>query len=590
MFNPGLAIWLLTLLEAVLVVATVAFAWMRSRRHPPALPARLASGFVALARRKTLSVVVVGLLSLTWRAALLPLLGIPEPRWNDEFSYLLAGKTFASGRVTNPSPPLWVHFETFHVIMQPTYMSMYAPGQGLILALGQGIAHRPWVGVLLITAIMCSTLTWMLQGWMPPTWALFGGLLAVLRLGVLSYWMNSYWCPALAAAGGALVLGALPRIKRAPSASAAVALAIGLIVLANSRPYEGFVLSLAIAGFLLAWLFSSKRPSFSVVARRLVVPLVLVLGAGALATGYYYWRVTGSPLRMPYKVDRDTYAVVPYFIFFSPRPIPTYHHPVIRNYYAGWEVGEFQQARSFLGFLRRNRHKALDLWRFYIGPALTIPLFVLPWTVRDRRMRFPLIASAVFILALLVQTWTFPHYTAPATGLVYILVVQCFRHLSLWRRRALQTGRALVHAAVLAGVGMWVLRLTAVVTHTPIEPPWPRGNLDRSRIVAQLTQLPRPQLVLVRYGPHHNADLDWIYNEPDIPNAKLMWAHDMGSQNGELFEHFPDRQVWLLDVDDSTPQLSPYLSPAPGDQTCDCGSQRQAADPGFGPQASHGTY
>jgi hypothetical protein len=563
MFTARLAMWLLTLLEAVLVVAAVALAWMRSRRQPPAQPARLYSDFAAFARRQTLSVVSVGLLSLTLRLALLPLLGIPQPRWNDEFSYLLAGKTFASGRVTNPTPPLWVHFETFHVIMQPTYMSMYTPGQGLVLALGERIANYPWIGVLLITAIMCSALTWMLQGWMPPTWALFGGLLAVLRLGVLSFWMNSYWCPALAATGGALILGALPRVRKARSASAAAVMGLGLIVLANSRPFEGFVLSLTVAGSLFAWLFSKQRPSVSILARKFILPLALVLAAGALATGYYYWRVTGSPIRMTYKVDRDTYAVVPYFIFFPPRPVPSYNHAVLRNYYAGWEVGEFQQARSFLGFLRRNRHKALDLWRFYIGPALTIPLFALPWALRDRRMRFPIIASAIFIGALLIQTWTFPHYTAPATGLVYLLVVQCFRHLRLWRWRTTQLGRGLVNVAVVSSIGMIVLRSVAIVTHTPIEPHWPRGNLDRPRIIAQLMQLPRPQLVLVRYGPHHNADLDWIYNDPDIPRAKLIWAHDMGDANRELLQYFFDRQVWLLEVDDSTPQLSPYPPPAP---------------------------
>ena len=253
--------------------------------------------FVRIAGNKRLSLVAIGAAAILGRLALLPWMPVPQPKVHDEFSYLLAADTFAHGRLANPPHLLWMFFDTFHVIQHPTYASMYPPAQGAVLAIGQ-LLGLPWIGVLLSTAAMCAAITWMLQGWMPSEWALLGGALVLSRLGLFSYWVNSYWGGAVAMTGAAMVLGALARIYEFQRSRDALIFGLGTAILATSRPVEGFIFCVPLAIALLWWTLRQEQPVRGVRVKHILLPLAACTVCIVGFVGYYNSRVTGSSVRV----------------------------------------------------------------------------------------------------------------------------------------------------------------------------------------------------------------------------------------------------------------------------------------------------
>lgn len=492
------------------------------------------------------------ILAVALRVSFLSYLPIPEPKIHDEFSYLLGADTFASGRLSNPAHPMWVHFETFHVNQQPTYATKYQPAQSLFLALGQKILGHPWYGVLLSVSLMSACICWMLQGWLPLGYALFGTLLAVCQFGLAGYWINSYWGGALPAAGGALVLGAIPRLTRRSGISASLLGSLGIALLANTRPYEGCVVT-CVSCVALLWGRKKNHRGWSDLLRaRVVVPAALVLCSTAIWMGYYNYRVTGKPWVMPYLVNDRTYAAAPHFWLSPPPPRPNYQHEVLRKFWTEWDWNHYLDARA-------NPFRIVANFVYILFSSYTFPLLLSAiisiLLAPTRKVHIALGIAGALAVALFLETGLAPHYYAPVTGL--ILFLACVGVRSILRRLPKRSAVRRLTAVALAGsffFGFTVQTINSIQSDAE-----PSGNPSHRRsIVDRLMRKGSRHLVIVRYAPEHKVHEEWVYNRADIDGSSIVWARDMGAANADLIHYYRDRKIWLLEPDLAPVRLSAY--------------------------------
>jgi hypothetical protein len=368
--------------------------------------------------------------------------------------------------------------------------------------------------------------------------------------------MNSYWGGAVAATAGALVLGAFPRILRWQRTRDALIMGLGLAILANSRPFEGFLFSLPVGFALAFWLWRRQVRSC---LTRIALPLALVLGFAAVATGYYNGRVTGNAWEMPEVLNRRMYAIAPLFLGQQLRPAPQYRNAEMQRFYADWEVSRYVTTRTVRGLAREEWAKAATLWWFFLGPVLPLALLALPRIVRDRRMKLLLITAIVTLAGLAVEAWHQPHYFAPMTGVIYAIVIQGLRHLRQWRRSGTNLGRAFVPIVGILSLAVCLSGIYTEYLRVPWNPdtyPW---HWQRAEILERLQRAGGQHVVIVRYRSSHDSIHEWVYNRADIDAANVIWVQDMGDQNQELIRYFDQRRVWLLEPNEpGMARLSPY--------------------------------
>jgi hypothetical protein len=522
-----------------------------------------------LARRKTTIALAIGIGAVLSRLAILPLQPVPLPTIHDEFSNLLAADTFAHGRLANPPHPMWIFFDTFHVLQHPTYVTKYLPGEGLVLALGQ-LLGMPWLGTLLTLGLMSMAMTWMLQGWVPPHWAMLGGIFVVWQLCLFNPWFDGYLGAPIAALGAALVLGAYPRVIVFSRARYAAWMGIGLVILALTRPLEGFLFSLPVAiGLVFTAHHSLQRVSYQVIFQTLLVPCAVVIGAGLIWLGYYNWRTSGNPLVFAYSLYHWAYFNYPIFAWQKMPPPLRYSNPQFEAFFNGWNRTAFRLTATQWGM--RTWIALAMWWQAYLGRILTIPFMAFARVWRDRRVRLPLIQVVVCGLGLLSVVWFQPHYAATMEAAVLLLLMQSMRHLRRFTCSGRPFGIYLTRLVIVLAV-FWTV---ALVWHWGHNAPTPWSK-QREQIAERLNSQPGEHLVLVSYALNHNPHQEWVYNAADIDRSKIVWARAIpGRDLAPLLNYFANRKVWIVYPEETPPRLNDYarVHPPGGPQSVPAGQR-----------------
>jgi hypothetical protein len=336
-------------------------------------------------------------------------------------------------------------------------------------------------------------------------------------------------------------------------------IALGVIAVGYARPFEGLGVSVPVL-VALAIAFRKKLRVYW-----MCVPAAALILAAVGALLLYCKAVTGDPLRTPYAANQAAYGWPLGLPWFQARDVKLQHVELQRYY--DYEREAHDRNSSLAGELKHSTLKAQTLWRFYFGPALSIPLVMLPAVWRSRRMRLLLLAAGCTIFLTLMQFVSLPHYAAPAAACFLGVLVECMRRLRRVRRNGRAIGLQLVLAAPLIMLVIIAVRIGLEKFHLPftqtvnfeswccVQP----GNQNKARILETLEKIGGKHLVIVKRKDNPDDFLQWIYNAADIDASPVVWARDLGAEEDRaLVEYFRGRTVWLVDPNAQPARITPY--------------------------------
>jgi len=275
--------------------------------------------------------------------------------------------------------------------------------------------------------------------------------------------------------------------------------------------------------------------------------------------------VTGNWTTIPYMLSRYQYGIPANFTI-QPNAQP--HRELNReqqvDYQAQSDVHGYnpETLRSYFTRLASR----VRFYRFFLMPPIMIALlFFLP-DLRARRFQWAAGSVALFALGTNIYPYFYPQYVGAATCVLVLMAVVGLRRIGRLRIRGFAVGGdAMRVLALFCGVqfvfwyGLHLFGNDTLFGALERFESWDFVNFGdvegRRAFDRRLAEAPGKQLVFVRLGPRHLLR-EWVHNEADIDNARVVWALDLGAEeDAKLRAYYPQRKAWLVEPDAVPPRL-----------------------------------
>jgi hypothetical protein len=479
------------------------------------------------------------------------------PKYHDNQSYAVQAQIIASGHLWLEKHAHPEFFDTFHVLVEPVYASMYFPGAAMFFAVGV-LLHLPfWITAILIAA-GCMALVYRViseivdnfAGLLAPLWLVslpwFRHLSAMLMshpvlllLGLAMVWAflrwrehkKLRWCLAIGAFAG---FAAITR----PADALCYALPVGIAMLLDLRKHR------------LADFFRVGATIVAGAVPFLALQIVFNLG------------VSGKPFESPYRtyLDRDAPQLSFGFHTYDPEKLPKSPLPQKQIYQATFNaslIRDHRPDRLFNTWFDRSDGRLRTVFESTMPSLILAPWVLVGFLGLTTRPRWTLFMTLpLYCLLYLFYAALLRHYTpviAPATILLGLLGI---REIESCHPRL----RAAATFSAVFMVGICILVLPEVNPRMADDPfPYPEMRDARINIPREVQ---RPALVFVTFSPtfrenerHQMVVEENVHSEPvynyeaaRIDDNPIIFAHDLGPKNVELLRYYlekdPGRHVY----------------------------------------------